>query len=1126
MGGKSKTQQSSSTTSPPSYLSEAYEKLVSQAQSTANQGYKAYDGQTYAGLTPEQEAGIAATTAAAGKADPYYGKASGYLDQSAQTISPTAYSREALQQYMNPYQQDVIDSTLAQTAENDRRQQQDLTGNAIMAGAWGGDRAGVAKAELARQQKLAGDQTIAGLNSQNFSQALQTFQQQQGVDLGARQNDAQRQANAGSQYMNLGQAAQDSALKDAYAQIQAGSVRQKANQGQMDADYQKWLEEQASPYANQSWLANMLTGIGSAAGSTSTGTTKEKGGSNAGSYLGAGISLASALFSDERLKDDIEQIGETFDGQPIYRYKFRGSPKTQIGLMAQDVEDVHPEAVGHFGGVKMVDYEKATDDAARPAYAEGGVIPYSGRVKSRIPDLSPIKGARGLQAAAMPGFKGDSGSDKTDYGKMGSQLGGLFKGFGSSGAMNISPVGFASSGVGSVSNAFSGDLGGFGTTYAAGGVVPDMEEGPDGVFRVPRAMGGDVPYAETDEDAARLERELGMVTDEPRKPTFFGRDYGYVESKPVVPVSGLRNVDPDLAARVSALVGASDGNLPGVRSGFRSSEEQAALRDRYLRGEGPVAAAPGFSKHESGNAVDIALAGRPGSPERDDAVSFIDKVAPAWGLRQTVGSEPWHLEVDPNWQGPVQGRNNFGDSPTMIASTRPQARGGFGNVAKVAGELDGVMRGLDNPQASATAYAPEEEPAVRTTAFDAVKPTGVLPLNDRAAVPAAEAPVDPNKGFGLGYLSKDVQMALIAAGLGMMGSRGRSAGQQIGEGGLAGLQFYLNSQQAKAKTAADERDRQRKILTEDRDYGLRSRSADVADKSLLQRAQEARERLGYEKERVDLAKRQTAETERKNKVDEESGNYQFMPGHGADAEGNTVAGTYKVDKKTGSMEFQPGIVTGAKPRDPEADLTRKAEFERLKGIDEAAEGARGVRQSVANLRELRKGVSYEGVPMAGPLSKAAGFFGYGGGQALESAATNFKLDLSTKLKGAISDKEQAMLSSATPGLGMSDDAANQTLATYEGVAERAIERQRFFQTWRARNKSLTGADEAWDRYVNDNPVVQADKDGKLALNRQNLGNWQKYVAAPAKQITSKAEFDKLPSGTHFTGPDGLERVKP
>lgn len=1141
MGGKSKTQQQSQTssTAPPDWVTDAYKSLFSSAQDAAGKGYQAYTGNRVAGLSPEQEAGIQATTAAVGKADPYYGKAAGYLDQSAQTISPMAYSGEALQQFMNPYQKDVIDATLAQTAENDRRQQQDLTGKAIMSGAWGGDRAGVAKAELGRQQKMAADSTLAGLNSQNFSQALQAFQQQQGVDLGARQSDASRQASAGSQFMNLGQSAQDSALKDAYAQIQAGGVRQQNEQAKADAAYEEWLNEQAYPYQSQGWLANILGGIGSGAGSTSTGTTtsKEKGGGGgAAGAVTAGIGLATKLFglSDERLKEDIEQVGETFDGQPIYRYRFKGSPKTEIGLMAQEVEDVHPEAVGNFGGIKMVDYRGATDDAAREGFADGGV-PYSGRVKSRIPDTSPMKfraGLMGSHMAAPSTGSRDKGDSASDYGKLGGALGDFLKGFGSKSPLDISSVGFTPSSVGSVTDAFSGDMGGFGQVYARGGAVPDMEEGPDGVFRVPRAsggglaaffdpepIGGPIPYAPESEPVTYSEQDV--------------TEPAWRSARPGGNVVHTAENDMD-TLRLERALGMVQ-NPQDIEAIIRTVHGEAA--GESPEGKRAVAAVIKNRAAESGmTPADVVLAPNQFEPWMTEAGrSRMQNMGP--GKFQQTAKE---LDtVFRNLDDPTGGATHF-YAPQAQASLGRQApkwddgtgadignhrffAHGYGGGPSGGGMVARSGAGLA-PQA--TAFAPgEESQGSRTTAFDAVKPTGLAPLgrggDDTGREPTVAKSPDGQKML----ISPELSDALIAAGLAMMASRNSNVLGAIGEGGLAGLKFYGERQQARTKLAADERDRARKTVLEDRDYGLRSRSADVADKSLLQRAQEARERLGYEKERLGLSRRQVEEAERKNKVAEEAGSYQFIPGQGADAEGNTVAGTYKVDKKTGAMEFQPGIVTGAKPRDPEADMTRKAEFDRLKGLDEAAEGARGIRQSVANLRELRKGVSYEGMPLAGPASKVAGMVGYGGGQALESAATNFKLDLSSKLKGAISDKEQAMLNSATPGLGMSDDAANQTLATYEGVAERAIERQRFYQTWRARNKSLGGADEAWDRYVNENPVVQADKDGKLALNRQNLGNWQKYVAAPVKAITSKAEYDKLKPGDKYRDPNGDERVK-
>ena len=106
-------------------------------------------------------------------------------------------------------------------------------------------------------------------------------------------------------------------------------------------------------------------------GSSSTTTPSPSG---LGQILGGLTTLGSLFqFSDKRMKDDVEKIGETFDGQPIYSFKYKGEDKTNIGLMAQDVEKKHPEAVKNVGGLKAVNYEAATRDAAdRGHFAEGG----------------------------------------------------------------------------------------------------------------------------------------------------------------------------------------------------------------------------------------------------------------------------------------------------------------------------------------------------------------------------------------------------------------------------------------------------------------------------------------------------------------------------------------------------------------------------------------------------------------------------------------------------------------------------------------------------------------------------------------------------------------------------------
>lgn len=77
-----------------------------------------------------------------------------------------------------------------------------------------------------------------------------------------------------------------------------------------------------------------------------------------GSVLG-GAAYSGALFSDRRVKTDIEKVGKLDNGLPVYSFRYKMGGPVQIGLMAQDVEKVHPEAVGSVAGVKTVDYGQA-----------------------------------------------------------------------------------------------------------------------------------------------------------------------------------------------------------------------------------------------------------------------------------------------------------------------------------------------------------------------------------------------------------------------------------------------------------------------------------------------------------------------------------------------------------------------------------------------------------------------------------------------------------------------------------------------------------------------------------------------------------------------------------------------
>jgi hypothetical protein len=71
----------------------------------------------------------------------------------------------------------------------------------------------------------------------------------------------------------------------------------------------------------------------------------------------ASAALMAALFaSDRRVKKDIEKVGKLDSGLNVYRYKYKGSERSQIGVMAQEAEKVFPESVFNLGGTKYVNY--------------------------------------------------------------------------------------------------------------------------------------------------------------------------------------------------------------------------------------------------------------------------------------------------------------------------------------------------------------------------------------------------------------------------------------------------------------------------------------------------------------------------------------------------------------------------------------------------------------------------------------------------------------------------------------------------------------------------------------------------------------------------------------------------
>ena len=76
--------------------------------------------------------------------------------------------------------------------------------------------------------------------------------------------------------------------------------------------------------------------------------------------LGYHFSTRILLISDACLKREIALVGRRSDGLGIYRFKYLWSDVTYVGVMAQEVALIHPEAVARdaLSDYLSVDYSR------------------------------------------------------------------------------------------------------------------------------------------------------------------------------------------------------------------------------------------------------------------------------------------------------------------------------------------------------------------------------------------------------------------------------------------------------------------------------------------------------------------------------------------------------------------------------------------------------------------------------------------------------------------------------------------------------------------------------------------------------------------------------------------------
>jgi len=279
---------------PPEFIEAAAKPYLTELQQAVGD-FKQQDlsqimgSQFVAGLSPLQQQAIS-QAGGLGAYQPYLQTAATQAGQAAteaglagQFMGPASY-----QQFMSPYQQDVIDTTLQEFDIQAQKGLGSIADRAIASGAFGGGREGVQRAEY----MSASDRNRAALQAQLLQQGFGQAQQAAGQAFGQQQALANQQQALANQQLNLAQQAPALAGSQIAGLTTLGGLAQAQRQAQLSAQQQLGTQQLYQPLTTAQQYGSGIMGLISGyPGQQTVGQVPVPG--IAQTAIGAGTTLAS-----------------------------------------------------------------------------------------------------------------------------------------------------------------------------------------------------------------------------------------------------------------------------------------------------------------------------------------------------------------------------------------------------------------------------------------------------------------------------------------------------------------------------------------------------------------------------------------------------------------------------------------------------------------------------------------------------------------------------------------------------------------------------------------------------------------------------------------------------------------
>ena len=205
---------------------------------------------------------------------------SGQAAMAGQNFANQATNPQAMQAYMSPYMQNVVDYQKGQALRDFQKGQPMMQAQAVGQGAFGGNRMALQQSEAQRglMSQLQGIEATGAQNAFNNAQSQQQFGANLGLQglqtglqgLGTAQAGLTGGLNAASTLGNLGQNQYGQQMGILQGQNQFGTQQQQMEQAKINQAISNYATEQQYPYMQLGMMSNMLRGLPMQAATTQT----------------------------------------------------------------------------------------------------------------------------------------------------------------------------------------------------------------------------------------------------------------------------------------------------------------------------------------------------------------------------------------------------------------------------------------------------------------------------------------------------------------------------------------------------------------------------------------------------------------------------------------------------------------------------------------------------------------------------------------------------------------------------------------------------------------------------------------------------------------------------------------